>query len=1041
LFAVEFDDWSADEHDMNSDNHIAFSYSPNGFVCTRAMMPRVFVHVDPAVADFHNQEPPPATPNRFGMTLVVQSCRSAGGRGAVVACDLEAIDRGVSLGRLFTHYVRDFVPFEGYLGVTATTSSETQNHLLHSARLERLPSDFCLEPAASAVRSIAGTRNVVDNCGDFLAGDELSVTLTLESVRLMSECCGAPASITVRDAPPAGWTVVPGSITGGGMVMSDEVVWTVANPSEGQTLSYRVMAADSPGTVVPWGAGSVVENVVGSTAVAITGQSQLLKDTPFDDCGGIKCWSIAGTLRQPGGAAPGPTEILRDFLTDGVVSDVVFRMAPGDEIAPDFDGAAASRDIFNDPKDRNPRRAEGIVTVFPWNDADAFINLSDDVFSGRPNYTVSYAAVRVIAEEEMSDIHLAVSSDDSIRVVLNGQEVHSHNVSRGGSTVCAPQDTRSLVTLQEGVNDLRLATFQGSGDWNFALRFQDAVGNPITRGLEVSKTADLGCRRPPVVVTRSVHTVQTVRVGSRLRPAYSRAGRTYTVTLAVADPRPAGESCSAAGQVTITDLVPPGWTPRLPSLGGRIDGREVSWTVAAAAAELSYQVTTGGAAVDAPFAGSVRDSGGGGGRLEPSAFNFSIRGNTEVVYVPEPFSRGTGQVAVNENFNAGAEKSCPEGWTCNATGGPPLAPFVAGIAQQFGHVGRLRLANTSGNIASSVIYNDVFDLSSSSFIAEFVVFFRQVALSITPADGLTFCVLDAGDPDISPASLGAAGGSMGYGGLNGFAVEFDLWDNGAGPTGYNNAANPFGHVALIRDGRVLPHVQTHFDLDPDLRPRRLGGAGFPYFVDFLGSGAPLYCEVDYNNGRIQVFLSAPATFGGVEREFPRTKVLDTVVLFPSQGGGAGLGPGLEPLQNVYFGFTAGTSHAGVIHEVDNFSLTVFPGEREPEGPLFVRGDSDANGTLETTDAVRVLGFLFLGGSYPAPACLDAADADDNGCLDLTDAVRILGYLFLGGASPPPALPSPSIAVYPPEDCGPDSVRIEEPDLGCATESTTCTKDR
>ncbi|MBI4600584.1 MAG: hypothetical protein HY721_01350 [Planctomycetes bacterium] len=92
------------------------------------------------------------------------------------------------------------------------------------------------------------------------------------------------------------------------------------------------------------------------------------------------------------------------------------------------------------------------------------------------------------------------------------------------------------------------------------------------------------------------------------------------------------------------------------------------------------------------------------------------------------------------------------------------------------------------------------------------------------------------------------------------------------------------------------------------------------------------------------------------------------------------------------------------------------------GPLpaqpFHRGDADANGLLELTDAVFVLEYLFLGRC--ASPCLDAADADDSGRLDITDAVRILGFLFLGAAPPPP--PGP-----PGEDCGPDPGSVH---LGC-----------
>jgi hypothetical protein len=69
-----------------------------------------------------------------------------------------------------------------------------------------------------------------------------------------------------------------------------------------------------------------------------------------------------------------------------------------------------------------------------------------------------------------------------------------------------------------------------------------------------------------------------------------------------------------------------------------------------------------------------------------------------------------------------------------------------------------------------------------------------------------------------------------------------------------------------------------------------------------------------------------------------------------------------------------------------------------EGAKFRRGDADASGKLDLTDAIFVLGFLFQGGA--TPSCLDAADADDSGALDLTDAIFILGFLFQGGGAPP-----------------------------------------
>ena len=77
---------------------------------------------------------------------------------------------------------------------------------------------------------------------------------------------------------------------------------------------------------------------------------------------------------------------------------------------------------------------------------------------------------------------------------------------------------------------------------------------------------------------------------------------------------------------------------------------------------------------------------------------------------------------------------------------------------------------------------------------------------------------------------------------------------------------------------------------------------------------------------------------------------------------------------------------------------------------------DSDGNLDVSDAVHLLGHLFLG--EEAPSCLDAADTNDNAVLDLGNAVHVLQFLFLGG--PPPGRPFP--------ECGPDPTADS---LGCA----------
>jgi len=83
---------------------------------------------------------------------------------------------------------------------------------------------------------------------------------------------------------------------------------------------------------------------------------------------------------------------------------------------------------------------------------------------------------------------------------------------------------------------------------------------------------------------------------------------------------------------------------------------------------------------------------------------------------------------------------------------------------------------------------------------------------------------------------------------------------------------------------------------------------------------------------------------------------------------------------------------------------------------FVRGDANADGEVDLTDAVVSLLHLFMGEA--APACFDAADTDDNGDLDISDPIYLLSALFKGGSP----IPQP----YP--DCGKDDTPDE---LSCA----------
>ncbi|MEM7260700.1 MAG: hypothetical protein AAF488_01830 [Planctomycetota bacterium] len=71
--------------------------------------------------------------------------------------------------------------------------------------------------------------------------------------------------------------------------------------------------------------------------------------------------------------------------------------------------------------------------------------------------------------------------------------------------------------------------------------------------------------------------------------------------------------------------------------------------------------------------------------------------------------------------------------------------------------------------------------------------------------------------------------------------------------------------------------------------------------------------------------------------------------------------------------------------------------------FFLRGDADASGTLDLGDVMPILS----GSPHDCPASLDT---NDNGAVEVTDAVLLLGYLFLDG--PAPAAPFPAVGFDP-----------------------------
>ncbi len=61
------------------------------------------------------------------------------------------------------------------------------------------------------------------------------------------------------------------------------------------------------------------------------------------------------------------------------------------------------------------------------------------------------------------------------------------------------------------------------------------------------------------------------------------------------------------------------------------------------------------------------------------------------------------------------------------------------------------------------------------------------------------------------------------------------------------------------------------------------------------------------------------------------------------------------------------------------------------------GDANGTGSVNISDAVFIISYIFGGGAAPNPICL--GDANGSGSVNISDAVFIINYVFGGGPTP------------------------------------------
>jgi hypothetical protein len=412
-------------------------------------------------------------------------------------------------------------------------------------------------------------------------------------------------------------------------------------------------------------------------------------------------------------------------------------------------------------------------------------------------------------------------------------------------------------------------------------------------------------------------------------------------------------------------------------------------------------------------------------RVELEVDQVTLETPSPILWTVDDPAAAKARLAAEEAFG-GRDRRCPVGWICTRGGSGTFLPQIVNERLRLSDMRDSALGN-GGDTASMVLLGRTVELEQP-LLAEFDAYFAYdptlAGNGTPPGDGLTFCMLGT-TTGVEHLDLraGDAGSGLGFARIglsldesrlrsraiarNGFAVELDIWHSDGIPNegdganvsdGWEDTVPPPTrrlpyHVA-VNAGSTVDSIQRNHQLgvrDEDL-PNLLAPEG-------------VHVRILYDGGRVRAWIRP----GGAPPSADRL-VQDAQI---------------EPLEvhaeEAIVGFTAGTGSASCVIEVDEFALY----ELEPTSLIFHRGDTNSSGSIDISDAIFVLNYLFLGGGDPP--CMEAANANDDPGVDITDGIYLLSFLFLGGAPPP----APGPPGFP---CGPDPPGSPS-QLGCASYSS------